>query len=444
MSDIAIDLSHVWKKFRRGETHDSLRDLLPALVHRLMGRGPRSVDLGEGEFWALKDISFQLKQGEILGIIGPNGAGKSTILKILSRILRPNQGRVRVNGRLSALIEVSAGFHPDLTGRENIYLKGTILGMKKAEINRKFDEIVAFAELEQFLDMPVKRYSSGMYVRLAFAVAAHLEPEILLVDEVLAVGDGRFQKKCLNKMQDVGQQGRTVIFVSHNLPAITRLCDRAILLDQGRIIEDGPAHRVARRYLTSSLGTTAAREWPEPGGAPGGEVARLCGVRVRSDEGRIAEVVDIRHPVVIEMEYEVLKAGYVLMPHHHVYNEQGILLFSAHDLDPAWGSRPRPAGRWVSTVRILGNLLAEGTHFVSSGIITLDPIIPQFYQRDVVAFQVVESPSDDSTRGGWVGPMGGVVRPLLEWRTQFTRDGNETAPQVATIDISIGSEKIGQ
>jgi lipopolysaccharide transport system ATP-binding protein len=215
MSDTAIEVFDVWKKFNRGETHDSLRDLVPFLAKRLTGRRAGRCDLGDGDFWALKDISFEVRRGEVLGIIGPNGAGKSTMLKILSRILRPNRGWVRVNGRLSALIEVGAGFHPDLTGRENIYLNGTILGMRKAEIHRKFDEIVAFAELDQFLDMPVKRYSSGMYVRLAFAVAAHLEPEILLVDEVLAVGDARFQKKCLNKMQDVGQQGRHLCIAQH-------------------------------------------------------------------------------------------------------------------------------------------------------------------------------------------------------------------------------------
>jgi lipopolysaccharide transport system ATP-binding protein len=433
MSDIAIEVSHVWKKFRRGETHDSLRDLVPALVRRVMGRGPKRTHLGEGEFWALEDITFHLKHGEILGIIGPNGAGKSTILKVLSRILRPTRGGVRVNGRLSALIEIAAGFHPDLTGRENIYLNGTILGMKKVEIERKFDEIVAFAELEKFLDTPVKRYSSGMYVRLAFAVAAHLEPEILLVDEVLAVGDARFQKKCLNKMQDVGQQGRTVVFVSHNMAAITRLCERAILLDHGRAIEDGPAQQVVRRYLTSSLGTTAAREWADPTTAPGGEVACLHAVRIRTEEGQIAEAVDIRRPIVVEMEYDVLKSGCVLMPHHHVHNEQGIFLFSAHDLDPAWACRPRPKGRWVSAVRIPGNLLNEGTHFVSSGLISVDPVIPQFYQRDAVAFQVVEAQDGDSTRGGWAGPMGGAVRPLLEWRTEFTPNGPEVVAKPTIV-----------
>jgi lipopolysaccharide transport system ATP-binding protein len=431
MSDTAIEVCHAWKKFRHGDVHDSLRDLVPALAHRLIGHGRKRTDLAKGEFWALKDISFQLKRGEIVGIIGPNGAGKSTILKILSRILRPNSGRVRVDGRLSALIEVGAGFHPDLNGRENIYLNGTILGMKKAEIDRKFDEIVAFAEIEKFLYTPVKRYSSGMYVRLAFAVAAHLEPEIFLVDEVLAVGDARFQKKCLNKMQDVGQEGRTVIFVSHNMPAITRLCKRAILLDQGRILQDGPPHQLVKAYLSSSLSTTGAREWFDPAAAPGGEVARLRTLRLRAEDGQVAESVDIRRPILIQMEYDVLKSGYILMPYHHLYNEQGVFLFSAHDLDPTWRCRPRPVGRWVSTVQIPGNLLNEGTLFVSSGLMTLDPTIPQFHVRDVMVFQVIESLDGDSTRGGWAGPMGGVVRPLLKWTTRVTADTDEAAALAA-------------
>jgi lipopolysaccharide transport system ATP-binding protein len=420
MTNAAIEVCRVWKRFRRGETHDSLRDLVPAATRRLIGLRPKGARVASREFWALKDISFQVKPGEIVGIIGANGAGKSTILKILSRILRPNSGRVCLNGRLSALIEVGAGFHPDLTGRENVYLNGTILGMRRAEITRKFDEIVAFAEIEEFIDTPVKRYSSGMYLRLAFAVAAHLEPEILIVDEVLAVGDTRFQRKCLTKMQDVGQQGRTVLFVSHNMPAITRLCERAILLDQGRLIQDGPSPQTVKAYLNSSLGTTAAREWNDPVTAPHGTAARLRAVCLRTADGQITETADIQQPLDIEMQYEVLKPGYVLMPYHHIHNEDGVFLFSAHDLDPAWRYRPRGVGRWVSTARIPGNLLAEGTHFVSTGLMTLDPVIPQFYLRDVMAFQVIDSLDRDSTRGGWAGPMGGVMRPLLEWRTQFT------------------------
>jgi lipopolysaccharide transport system ATP-binding protein len=423
MGDVAIRVDDLSKLYRIGLARTDFGSTISKILRR-----PRASEITPGNsnsdaFWALKDVSFEVKRGEVVGIIGRNGAGKSTLLKLLSRIIEPTTGRAEIHGRVGSLLEVGTGFHPELTGRDNIYLNGAILGMKRVEIRRKFDEIVAFADIERFLDTPVKRYSSGMYVRLAFAVAAHLEPEVLIVDEVLAVGDGAFQKKCLSKMEEVGQHGRTVLFVSHSMPAITRLCQRAILFEEGRLVREGPSHFVVSSYISSGLGTTSVREWIDPEKAPGGEVARLRAVRVLTEEGEIAEAMDIRRPVTIEMEYEVLKPNYVLMPYHHVYNEHGVFLFSAHDLDPTWRSRPRPAGCWVSTTRIPGNFLAEGVHFVSSGLMTLDPMIPQFYQRDVMVFQVVESLDPDSTRGGWAGPMGGVVRPRLEWRTQFTQDG---------------------
>jgi len=420
MTDIAIEVSHLWKKFRRGEIHDSLRDLVPALARRFAGRGFKPKNLREGEFWALKDVGFQLRRGEIVGIIGHNGSGKSTLLKILSRILRPNAGFVRVHGRLSALIEVAAGFHPDLTGRENVYLNGSILGMKNSEVKRKFDEIVAFSEIEAFIDTPVKRYSSGMYLRLAFAVAAHLDPEVLLVDEVLAVGDARFQRKCLNRIRELGRRGGTILLVSHNLPAVTQLCERAICLDRGGMLADGPSSQVVGSYMNPILSTTAAREWPDPATAPRGDVARLRAVRLRTEGDDIAEAVDISRAVTIEMEYDVLSSGWLLMPYHHVHNQEGVLLFSAHDLDAKWAGSPRPEGRWVSSVQIPGNLLTEGTHFVSSGLLALDPPRPQFDVRDVLSFRVIEIPGRSAARGGWLGPMGGVVRPVLKWDTEFS------------------------
>ncbi len=254
------------------------------------------------EFWALRDVNLQVEQGEVVGIIGRNGAGKSTLLKILSRITEPTHGRIRMRGRTASLLEVGTGFHQELTGRENIFLNGAILGMSRAEIKRKFDEIVDFAEVEKFLDTPVKRYSSGMYVRLAFAVAAHLEPEILIVDEVLAVGDADFQKKCLDKMDDAGHAGRTLFFVSHNMQAVTRLCQRCVLLQDGMVKLDGPTHQVASAYLSSGRETPAAREWSELSKAPGDEVVRLCAVRVRSEHGELVDTVDIRRPVGIELE----------------------------------------------------------------------------------------------------------------------------------------------
>ena len=372
--------------------------------------------------WALRDISFEVARGEVVGIIGRNGAGKSTLLKILCRIADPTSGHAEIRGRVSSLLEVGTGFHQELTGRENVYLNGTILGMTKREVDAKFDEIVDFSGVEKFIHTPVKRYSSGMKVRLAFSVAAHLEPEILMIDEVLAVGDATFQKKCLNKMEEVGQQGRTVLFVSHSMPAITRLCQRAILLDEGKVMEDGPSHQVVSAYLTSGTGTTAVREWHDPANAPGSDVARLRAVRVRTADGRISESVDIRRPVDIEMEYEVLKPGHVLLPHYEVHNEDGVLVFVTFDLDPSWRRRPRPVGRYISTARIPGNFLSEGTLFFDAWVITMDPIIVQFAERDAVAFQVIDSLDGDSARGDYAETMEGAVRPILQWTTQLMSD----------------------
>src|ERR1044071_5688510 len=285
------------------ESYQTLRETLTNAVKAPFRRG--GARPGVEEVWALEDVGFEIRPGEVVGLIGRNGAGKSTLLKVLSRITEPTRGRVQLYGRVGSLLEVGPGFHPELWGRDNVYLNGAILGMRKAEIEQKFDEIVAFAEVERFIDTPVKRYSSGMYLRLAFAVAAHLEPEILLVDEVLAVGDAAFQRKCLGKMEDVGQQGRTVLFVSHNMPAVTRLCPRTVLLDRGRVLADGPSYEVVSAYLNSGLGTTAAREWPEPSEAPGNEIARLCAVRVKTEDGEVCDAADIRRPVGVEIEFEV-------------------------------------------------------------------------------------------------------------------------------------------
>lgn len=430
MDDIVIRVEGLGKQYHIGRTrekHDTLRGVLADTFmtpfrragNLLRGRATGAAELDE-TIWALKDVSFEVKHGEIIGIIGRNGAGKSTLLKILSRITEPTEGYAEIHGRVGSLLEVGTGFHPELTGRENIYLNGAVLGMKRSEVEHKFDDIVSFAEVEKFIDTPVKHYSSGMYLRLAFAVAAHLEPEILLVDEVLAVGDARFQRKCLNKMQDIGQEGRTVLFVSHSMPAITRLCERAILLHEGRIVENGPSHRVVNTYLNAGLGMTAVREWPDSRRAPGGEVARLRAVRVRMEDGQITDAVDIRKPVGIEMEYDVLKPGYVLLPHYNVFNGQGVLAFMALDQDPAWRRRPRPPGRYVSTAWIPGNFLAEGALFVGAALVTLDPIALQYYERDAVTFQVIDSFDGDSVRGDWPGQLGGVVRPIFKWDTQFT------------------------
>jgi lipopolysaccharide transport system ATP-binding protein len=427
MTDIALRIDNLGKRYRIGARRGRYRTLRETVMNVVQApvRLPASVRREEADaIWALRDVCLEIKRGEVVGIIGRNGAGKSTLLKILSRITEPTTGFAEIHGRVGCLLEVGTGFHPELSGRENIYLNGAILGMKRAEIARQFDEIVAFAEVETFIDTPVKHYSSGMYLRLAFAVAAHLEPEIVIVDEVLAVGDMNFQKKCLNKMQDVGRDGRTVLFVSHTMPAITRLCERAILLDGGRVVRDGPAPEVVNAYTNSGLGTGAAREWRDPAKAPGAQVARLRAVRVRTEDGQTVEVADIRRPVLVDIEYDVLRPGYVLQPYFQLYNAAGIYIFSVADLDPVWRKRPRPIGRYITTGVIPGNLLSEGMLYVTAALNTLAPAIRQFKERDVVAFQVVDTLDGDSARGDVVGEWGGAVRPLLKWTTQFSpREG---------------------
>jgi len=432
ISHTSITVDRLSKRYRIGaklERQDTLAGSLLALARRPLTNLRRLRDLttfSETEvendtIWALRDVSFEIKSGETVGIIGSNGAGKSTLLKILSRITQPSRGTAVVNGRVSSLLEVGTGFHADLTGRENVYLNGAILGMSRNEIDRKFDDIVEFSDVAKFIDTPVKRYSSGMTLRLAFSVAAHLEPEILMVDEVLAVGDIRFQKKCLGKMGEVASQGRTVLYVAHNMPAISRLCQRAILMGNGQVVQDGPVHEVISTYLNSGLGTSAVREWPDLQQAPGGDITRLCAVRVTDEAGNIAESVDIRRPLRIEMEFEVLQSGYILLPHLYIYNDEGVCAFGATDVDPEWRGRRRPTGRYTSTVTIPGNFLAEGMFFVDANMCALEPFIFQYWSRSSVAFMVADSLDGDSARGDWTGHMPGVVRPMLNWTTQYSQ-----------------------
>jgi lipopolysaccharide transport system ATP-binding protein len=428
-----ITVENVGKKYRIGESLAAYSTLRESLVHAIsspLRRLRKNND--ESQFiWAVEDVSFEVEAGEVVGIIGRNGAGKSTLLKMLSRVTEPTRGRIQLYGRVGSLLEVGTGFHPELTGRENISLNGVILGMGYKEIRRKFDEIVSFAEVEKFIDTPVKHYSSGMYLRLAFAVAAHLEPEILIVDEVLAVGDARFQRKCLDKMQDVGKHGHTVLFVSHNMQAITRLCPRTILLDQGQVFGDGPSHQIAGQYISGGLGTSTVREWTDPRKAPRNDIVRLCAVRVRDRAGGILDALDIRQPVQIETEYEVLQPGHELIPDCQISNEEGLLLFVTGDQRSTWGRRPKPVGRFISTVVIPGNFLAEGRMFITVAMHTLEPQVTHYREADAVAFQVIDSMDGDSARGDYAGPVGGVVRPLLQWETRHVSDARETVSAVA-------------
>lgn len=415
----AIKIKDVSKRYRIGGLHPgymTFREMLGGVVTAPF----RKLKSGNGHqtLWALSNINLEIGQGELVGIIGHNGAGKSTLLKILSRVTKPTTGEVELFGRIGSLLEVGTGFHPDLTGRENIFLSGAILGMRRTEIEQKFEEIVAFSELEKFIETSVKWYSSGMYVRLAFSVAAHLEPEILMMDEVLAVGDAAFQQKCLDKMHAIRRQGRTILFVSHDMAAITRLCKRVVLLENGKITFDGEPREVVKHYLSSSWKTGAQREWAALNDAPGDHVVRLRRVRVRAEDGNTISVVDIRRSFGIELTYDVLEEGHVLVPVVEFYNEEGTELFSTHDTNADWRRQARPRASYRSTVWVPGNLLAEGSLVGHVSIMSHFPAtVLHAHERNAIAFQVIDSPSDDSARGDYIGPMPGVVRPLLRWTT---------------------------
>lgn len=422
-----IKIKNLGKQYRIGvrrAPYATIRESLIGAVRAPFKRR-KSGNPASSEFvWALRDVSFDVGAGEVVGIIGRNGAGKSTLLKLLSRITEPTRGRIELYGRVGSLLEVGTGFHPELTGRENIYLNGAILGMRRSEIERKFDEIVAFAEIEKFLDTPVKRYSSGMYMRLAFAVAAHLEPEILLVDEVLAVGDDLFQKKCLGKMAQIAGEGRTVLFVSHNMPAVTSLCPRTILIESGRIIQDGKSTDVISYYLNTGGGAMAYREWPDIATAPGDDVVRLRAVYVIDDNEEVCQSFDIRKRVGIRIEYDILQPGRTLSPTFSLSTETGTLVFWAADRDPEWESQSRPVGRFVSTAWIPGNLLNAGTMIISVAVSRPRPTHKHLFEQGVVSFQVIDRMGPDTARGNFPGPFAGTMRPLLPWETQFSPKQN--------------------
>jgi lipopolysaccharide transport system ATP-binding protein len=413
----AIQVRGLSKRYRLGEAPRAghLREALTDLVTAPFRRGtPRR----EAEaFWALADVSFDVQHGEVLGVVGKNGAGKSTLLKIIARVTGPTTGRVELFGRVGSLLEVGTGFHPDLSGRENIYLNGTILGMRKREIDRKFDEIVAFAEVEPFVDTPVKRYSSGMYVRLAFAVAAHLDTEILLMDEVLAVGDAEFQKKCLGKMDDVAQAGRTIVFVSHNMAAVQRLCTRGVLLEHGRVAAAGPIGGVVRRYLDAGAEARAAARF-EPHGRTGLGWARVTDVRLVDESDRPIGAVPCDEALCFELALEVTGTGRAggslrgLVLELTICSEAGEPLTSVMNVDDA--GVELPAGRACRvTARIAPPTFVPGRY-------RLDVFlgIPDLQHVDVIAealaFDIL--PPDRPWRPHALDPARGLACRLAEWR----------------------------
>ena len=405
-SDVVVQCEGLAKLYRIGERerYPTLRDAIVAKLSRRIGGPPEPRPV----IWALDDVSFELRRGEVLGIIGRNGAGKSTLLKILSRITRPTRGRASIRGTVGSLLEVGTGFHQELTGRENVYLNGTILGMKRRDIAARFDEIIAFAEIGNFLDTPVKRYSSGMYMRLAFAVAAHLETDILFVDEVLAVGDVAFQKKCLGKIGSAARAGRTVIFVSHNMVAVEGLCSSAIWIQSGRVAERGQTQKVIGAYLDAVSENVQERDWSNAAAAPKSERVILSRIRVRPESAD--EAVTVRTPLVVEVDYETLVPGLRLNVAISVHNESGVLAFASGNEAEA----SMPAGTYRTTGRIPGDLLNDGRHFISVMLIRDDANVEISIDHALV-FQV-----DDNLhmRGAWYGHWPGVVRPHLSWSTE--------------------------
>jgi len=372
--------------------------------------------------WALRDVTFDVHEGEVLGIVGRNGAGKSTLLKILSQITEPTTGQAELYGRVGSLLEVGTGFHQELTGRENVYLNGAILGMSKAEIDAKFDEIVDFAGVGRFTDTPVKRYSSGMKVRLAFAVAAHLEPELLVVDEVLAVGDAEFQAKCLGKMENIAQEGRTVLFVSHNMPAVTRLCTRAILLRDGAMVMDGDPDEVVATYLDTTGGGSGQRRW-SVAQAPGTEELRLVGVTLLSTENEVLTAVDVGQPLSLRLSYRVERPGLKFRCVAKLYT-QGTCAFVT--LEPREVLHQQ-AGLYHSTVSIPPHLLAEGEYRVGISMLSSrGRRVDHVSEHDVLSFHVSDRMTGSSARGDYTESLVGVVRPRLPWTTTCSEEATRS------------------
>ncbi len=418
MSDLAIRVDNLGKQYRIGAAQERYRTLRDSLVRA--AKNPVGALLGKfgpsnDTIWALKDVSFEVKKGQVLGVIGRNGAGKSTLLKVLSRVTEPTEGYAEIRGRVGSLLEVGTGFHPELTGRENIFLNGAILGMKRTEIDRKFDEIVAFSEVEKFIDTPVKRYSSGMYLRLAFAVAAHLEPEILVVDEVLAVGDAEFQRKCLGKMSDVAQEGRTVMFVSHNMSAILRLTEETILLDKGELVLRAPTPQAVDHYMSAGFSQVGERIWEVDEVPSQAAPFRPIALRVHNQDHKVVDTVRSTEPVTICIEYALdapitgLRVGVYLL------TMQGEFVFTSFDTDDPTQYEQfgvRPAGCYISQCTIPADFLNAGRYVLGMNASTFR-VKRYFHDEHALAFNV-ESTGAPGMQ--WPEPRLGPVRPRLEWK----------------------------
>ncbi|RMF52515.1 MAG: ABC transporter ATP-binding protein [Chloroflexota bacterium] len=410
MGKPAIEAYRISKQYRIGETvaYYTLSETLSRLASAPFRRRKRLSDDTQ-LFWALRDVSFTLQHGDVLGVIGKNGSGKSTLLKVLSRITEPTEGRAIVRGRVASLLEVGTGFHFELTGRENIFLNGSILGMKRAEIARKFDEIVAFAEVEKFIDTPVKHYSSGMFLRLAFAVAAHMEPEILIVDEVLAVGDAAFQRKSLGKMSQVADAGRTVIFVSHNMPTVLRLCNVGLLLSSGRVVEQGDIQSVVSAYVRQGMELAGERHF-EP--AANADLA-FTAVRLRDCRDRISAQINLSEGAFVEIDYSVRRPIRAAQIAFRLYNSDGTCVLTSTDFDsePSRYEAVHPAGKYTARIFLPSNYLRDGSYYLE--LVAQVPNVRLLdHVQNGISFEVL----DDGTAISQGGARPGVIAPVLEWQ----------------------------
>ena len=414
MSDIAIHVENLSKKYKLGamyERQDTLRDLLVSTFKSPFQKKTKSKDQ---TLWALKDVSFDIDRGSVVGIVGRNGAGKSTLLKVLSRVTDPTSGIGEIRGRVGSLLEVGTGFHPELTGRENIYLNGAILGMKRNEIEKKFDEIVDFSEVAKFIDTPVKRYSSGMYLRLAFAVAAHLEPDILVVDEVLAVGDAEFQRKCLGKMSDVAEQGRTVLFVSHNMSAILRLTSETLVMEKGRVVMRAPSNEAVDYYLSSGFAETGERIWDDDEISSSAYPFRPISLRIVNEQGLVSNTVRSTESTTIEFEYQLDESVTGLRVGLYLMSSRGEYIFTTFDTDePETYNKfsMREPGVYVSQCKIPADTFNEGRFIIGVNASTYR--IKRYFQDErAITFSV-----DPAGAPGmqWPEQRLGPVRPRLNW-----------------------------
>ena len=416
MAKYSVEVNQISKRYRLGVTsqqYNTLRDSITGFFQNPKQR-MNSKMTDENSFWALKDISFNVEEGKAIGIIGRNGAGKSTLLKILSRVTEPTEGSALIRGRVGSLLEVGTGFHPELTGRENIYLNGAILGMKRSEIDKKMDEIIAFSEVEQFIDTPVKRYSSGMYLRLAFAVAAHLDPEILVVDEVLAVGDAEFQRKCLGKMSDVTSDGRTVLFVSHNMSAIMRLTEQTVVLEKGKVVMHAPTSEAVDYYLSQGYSQEGQHEWKsdeiEKDPAPFHPIR----IRILSESGIVSDTVRSTEKFYIEFEYSLDESITGLRVGIYIISTRGEFILTSFDVDDPEKFETfstRKAGTYVSRCAIPADFLNEG-RFVVGVNASIFKIRTYFHDEQALVFNV-----DGTAAPGtqWPELRSGMIRPRLDW-----------------------------